>query len=446
MISRLFIPRERVKTILILALPIMAGMLSQSVLNIIDAAMVGSLGETALAGVGIGGYAAFAASALAMGLGSSVQAVVSRRKGQGKMEVLGEPLNAGLLMTLLIGIPIILVVFNYSHLFIQTLSTDKDVVDVAIPYFELRVLGVFAVGFNFSFRGYWNGINRSTVYMTTIIIMHVINVAVSYCLIWGHFGFPELGASGAGLGTTISLYAGSLIYAVLCFKSAKSHGFAQRWPSRTLFLSMARIALPNSIQQFLFALSLTVLFTIIGMVGTAELAVAHVLITLILFVILPSIGLGLAAATLVGQSMGREDMADATRWGWDAVIIAMALLASFSIPLCLFTDQVLGLFLHEPHLLALGRTPLRITGVFIIFDAVAVILTQALLGAGAAKKVMTVNLVMQWIFFLPAVWLVGPILGYGLLGIWIAQAFQRGITSYLFMSIWQRRHWQTIRV
>ncbi|MBL4869185.1 MAG: MATE family efflux transporter [Pseudomonadales bacterium] len=446
MISSLFIPRHRIKTILVLALPIMTGMLSQSVLNIIDAAMVGSLGETALAGVGIGGYATFAACALAMGLGSGVQAMVSRRKGEGKTNVMGEPLNAGILMTLVIGIPIILIVFSFSDFFLQLLSADSAVVAVATPYFEMRVIGVFAVGFNFSFRGYWNGINRSTVYMSTIIAMHVVNVAVSYCLIWGHLGLPEMGATGAGLGTTISLYMGSIIYAILCFKYAKPHGFMRHWPSATLLRTISRVALPNSIQQFLFALSLTVLFTIIGSVGTPELAVAHVLITLILFVILPSIGLGLAAATLVGQAMGRGDMVDATRWGWDAVIIATILLASFGVPLCLFTDQVLGIFVHEPHLLELGRTPLRITGVFIIFDAVAVILTQALLGAGAAKKVMQVNLVMQWMFFLPTVWLVGPVLGYGLVGIWIVQALQRGITSYLFMHIWRQREWQTVKV
>ena len=114
--------------------------------------------------------------------------------------------------------------------------------------------------------------------------------------------------------------------------------------------------------------------------------------------------------------------------------------------MCLFTDQVLGIFIHEQALLDLGRTPLRITGVVIVIDAIAIIFTQALLGAGAAKTVMKVNLVIQWVFFLPTVWLVGPVLGYGLLGIWIVQAVQRCLTSLLLMRIWHRGEWQKIKV
>ena len=118
---------------------------------------------------------------------------------------------------------------------------------------------------------------------------------------------------------------------------------------------------------------------------------AHILITLILFLILPAIGLGLSAASLVGQALGRRDADDAYRWGWDVTRLAVSLLFVLALPMWLVPDLILGLFLKQPELVELGRAPLMITGLAICLDGVAIIFTQALLGAGAARSVMVVG-------------------------------------------------------
>ena len=102
-------------------------------------------------------------------------------------------------------------------------------------------------------------------------------------------------------------------------------------------------------EQFFFATGLTVLFWIIGRVGADEVAVAHILITLILFLILPAIGLGLSAASLVGQALGRRDADDAYRWGWDVTRLAVSLLFVLALPMWLVPDLILGLFLKQPQ-------------------------------------------------------------------------------------------------
>ncbi|HCO63278.1 MAG TPA: MATE family efflux transporter, partial [Alcanivorax sp.] len=83
------------------------------------------------------------------------------------------------------------------------------VAEVGSDYFDMRLLSVWAVAMNFSYRGYWNGINRSGVYMRTLVITHVANVIFSYGLIFGAWGLPALGGAGAGLGTSLALYLGS---------------------------------------------------------------------------------------------------------------------------------------------------------------------------------------------------------------------------------------------
>ncbi len=424
----------------------MAAMASQSLLNLVDAAMVGSLGGDSLAAVGLGGYVTFVAISLVLGLGAGVQALVARRKGEEARDVYAVPLNAGLLVGLAISLPIMLLFLGIAGPILRVLTGDMAVRELAEPYLTVRVLGVLAVAMNFSFRGYWNGINRSGVYLRTLVTVHVVNVVLSYGLIFGAFGLPRLETLGAGIGTTTALYLGSVLYFLQTWREGRHHGFLGRLPALTTLTNIIRVSLPNSIQQLMFSMGLMTLFWIIGRVGTDEVAVAHVLITLVLFLILPAIGLGLSATSLVGQALGREEPEDAYRWGWDVTRLAVLLLFVMALPMWLIPEQVLGIFLHEPELVELGRVPLMITGVAICLDGVAIVFTQALLGAGAARSVMMVTLCVQWFFFLPLAYIIGPVLGYGLLGIWSMQAVQRLVTSSLLGRLWIRRHWARIRL
>lgn len=436
----------RSRRILALALPIMAAMTSQSLINLVDTLMVGTLGGKALAGVGLGGYANFMAIAVVLGLGAGVQAMVARRKGEGDRENYAVPLSAGLLLGIGISLPIITLFLLVSDPLMALLAPDEAVHAEATPYFQARIAGAAAVAMNFSFRGYWNGINRSAIYMRTLVTTHLANVVISYGLIFGAFGLPKLGATGAGIGTSLALYLGSLLYLLQTWQHGRKHGFMRTWPTRTTFVNILRVSVPNSIQQFFFAAGLTALFWIIGRIGSDEVAVAHVLITLVLFLILPAIGLGLSATSLVGQAQGRQDPRDAYRWGWDVTRLAMLLLFLMAVPMWLLPELILGFFLHEPSLVELGRLPLMITGVAVCLDGIAIVFTQALLGAGAARSVMMVTLSVQWFFFLPAAYIIGPVLGHGLLGVWIMQATQRLVTSSLLGWLWHRRHWTHIQL
>ncbi len=421
-------------------------MLSQSLINLIDTAMVGSLGGAALADVGVGSYANFMAIALIMGLSSGVQALVARRNGQGRITDKAEPLNGGLLLALLIGLPLTVLCLSFSSNIIALISDDPTVMAVAVPYFDYRALAILAVGLNLSFRGYWNGINQPLTYLKVLVAVHLCNVAISYGLIYGAFGLPEMGAAGAGLGTTLSLSLGTLIYAGLTFRQARSRGFLNRLPDRQAFRSLLRLSLPNSLQQFLFAASVTLLFWIIAQLGTQELAIAHVLTHLSLFLILPAVGLGMAATTLVSHSLGQQQPEQACLWGWDSVKVAFAILLLLSLPLWLFPETILSLFIHDSELVDQARLPLRIAAVAICADVGAIVFTQAMLGAGANRTVLWVTTLSQWGFYLPLAWLVGPYLGGGLTAIWLVQLLHRALSSVVFGYLWSGKGWSRIRL
>ncbi|MDY7117598.1 MATE family efflux transporter [Halomonas sp. SSL-5] len=439
-------PSTRRRTILRLALPIIAGMLSQSLINLIDAAMVGSLGEVPLAGVGIGGYVMFMITALVFGLSSGVQAQTARRHGEQAGARLAMPLNAGLVIAVGLSLPVTLLCLWQAPTLMALISQDPAVNAEAVAYFRWRVLSLAAVAMIFCFRGYWNGIQQTGLYLRIILAMHAINVMASLGLIFGYLGLPAMGAAGAGLGTTLSLFVGLVLWAWASLRHARPSGFLAGLPRRFTFLTTLRLAGPHSFQQLWFAAGYAVLFWILGQVGTASVAVGHVLVNLSLLLILPGVGLGMAAMSLVGQALGREEHGDAHRWGWEVVHLAWLCLAVIALPMALFPDAVLVLFLHDPALVELARLPLRLTALMIVLDAAALVLAQALLGAGANRTVMTATLSLQWLLFLPLAWLVGVWLEQGLLGIWWVQLAYRCLNSLWFAAIWQRRRWQRLCV
>lgn len=429
-----------------LSLPIIGGMVSQNVLNLVDTAMVGTLGEAALAAVGQASFLNFMFIAFITGLSSGVQAIAARRKGERRHSETAVPLNGGLLLALLLGVPMTAAFVVIGPLILPLLNDDPAVVEQGVPYLLARLSALVAVGMNFSFRGYWNAVDRSNLYMSTLVFMHAANIALSYCLIFGKLGAPELGTLGAGIGTAIATWLGTATYAALGVRYALKAGFLTERPTLPDLRSMLKLALPTSIQQLLFATGFTVLFAIIAYVGTTEVAAASVLINVTLVGILPGLGMGLAAASLVGQALGSEDPEDARRWGWDVSRVAVAVMALIGLPMLLVPDLCLSPFLHEPATLDVARLPLRIVGATIAIDGIGMVLLQALLGAGAARQVAVVSIGLQWGLFLPAAAIVGPVLGGGLLAIWIAQAIQRALQAAVFAWIWQRGSWAKIKL
>ena len=421
-------------------------MISQNVLNLVDTAMVGTLGNAALAAVGIGGFVVFMCQAFILGVSTGVQAIASRRKGAGRISEMAVPLNAGLLLVLMASPFITWVVLALLPDVYPFLNTDPEVIEQGVPYVQVRIFAVVFVGMNFAFRGYWSAVDLTRLYMKTLIIMHSLNILLNYILIFGKLGAPALGVTGAGLATSISTAVGTAIYFALALGRGRTHGFLQGLPPFNEIKTLIRLSTPTGIQQTFFASGFVALYWIIGRVGTPELAAANVLINITLVAILPCLGFGIAAATLVGQALGRNDSDDAEQWGWDVAKVALFVIFVIGIPMWVTPDLLLKGFIHNPDTLEIARVPMRLVGLFIVVDAIGLVLMHALLGAGDSKRVMMVSITAQWILFLPVAYLAGPILGYGLLVLWVLQGAYRAVQAGIFIQFWRQRDWASIRV
>ncbi len=430
-------------------MPVLMGMMSQNILNLVDTAMVSRLdhSDAALAAVGYGGFALFVAQAIILGLSTGVLAAAARRKGQGRINETAYFLNAALIIVVIIA-PIISAVLIYliPHVY-HWINDDPEVIALGVPYLQIRAIGIIFVAMNFSFRGYWNAIDMTRLYMVTLILMHALNILLNYVLIFGHWGAPALGVNGAGIASVIALGFGSTIYFLFGLRYAREFGFLRKLPPRADVARLVRVSLPSGVQQMFFSAGYLAMFWIIGKVGTAEVAAANVLINMMLVALLPGMGLGLAAATLVGQALGRNDVADAEGWGWDVVKIAAIGLTVLGLPMIVMPRELLSaIYTLDPHTLELALWPLRLVGLSMIFEAVGTILQHALLGAGDTRRVMFVAIVNQWLIFMPCAYLVGPVYGYGLTGIWFMQVCYRVLQAGVFGYFWVGRGWTKIAI
>ena len=382
--------------------------------------------------------------AVILGISTGVQAGAARKKGAGQMDRAAAILNTALLLVLVAAPVLSLILIQLAEPAYPFLNSDPAVIERGVPYIEWRLGAIVFAGINFAFRGYWNALDLSRLYMSTLILMHASNIVLNYVLIFGHWGAPALGVTGAGMASAISMAIGTGIYLYLGFRHARKDGFLRGLATRTETASLIRISIPSGLQQLFFSAGLVAMFWIIGRIGTPELAAANVLITILLFAILPGMGLGLACTTLVGQALGRGEVEDAYQWSWDVAKIGVVLLTVLCLPMVLIPDLVLSAFLHAPDTREIAHWASRVMGLTLPIEALAFAFMHGMLGAGDARRVMFVSIGVQWLLFLPLAYLVGPVLGFGLTSVWILQGVTRALQALIFMQMWRGRKWQTI--
>ncbi len=437
---------DRVKIISKIAIPLSIAISANLVMDLIDIAMVGTLGPSTIAALGLAAFSNTLILAFVGGIAVAVQGIVARRRGEGSTEPRCLPLNGGLLLGLVIGIPLAIVVHALTPWFYSMISSDPVVTRIGIPYLRVRFLAVPAFGMLMAFKGHWAGVEKTNRYMRIILFMDLTNVAVNYVLIFGHFGAPKLGPMGAAIGTVTALYAGLIVNFAIGFFRSRKEGFLSVMPGRDLLARIYKLAIPANMQEIFFSAGYIVFFWMVGRVGTTELAVTNIMVRVTILMLIVAASVGQASATLVSRTVGEGDPEGAAKWGWDAGKLGVIVSLILGLPLVFFPRAILSIFLHDPHAIEIATIPFQILGGTAGFGSLIWIFAYTLYSVGDGNRVMLVSFCTQWLFFLPAVWYVGPHLHYGLLQISLVQVVYGLISTILITSIWAQGRWKTVKI
>jgi putative MATE family efflux protein len=437
---------ERTRTISALAFPVGVAQSLTLMMSLIDLAMVGTLGNHAIAAVGLSVFSNSLVLSFVMGIMPAVQGLVARRRGEDSKEPACLPLNAGLLMALAVGIPLTILCFVFTPLLFSLISSDPEVTKVGVPFLRTLYAAIIAVGMESAFKGFWYGMEKPKMYMVIVLLMICLNIGGNYILIFGKFGAPALGAVGAAISTVMSLYVGISINFALVYFFFRKDGFLNLRPERSLLARLFKLGMPATLQQFSYSAGYVTFFWIVGQVGTTELAAANVLVRITMVFVLLAMSLATASATLVSKTVGEGDFAGAAQWGWDTGKIGVIGISLLGLPLFLFPEMFLSIFLSDPHTISIAVIPLRLVAATTGFGSLIYIFAYTLYTVGEGKRVIIVSFSSQWLFFLPVSWIVGPYLKYGLLQIWLVQIAYGAIATSLITAVWAGGKWKKVKI
>ncbi|HEX6160863.1 MAG TPA: MATE family efflux transporter [Thermoanaerobaculia bacterium] len=415
------------------------------VMSLIDLAMIGTLGNRAVGAAGLASFSYALVLAVVGGLAPAVQGITARRRGEGSTEPKCLPLNGGLLLSVVIGLPLTVICWFVTPFFFRLISSDPQVTATGIPYLQVLYLSIIATGMHRAFQGYWSGIEKPKIYMAIVFAMVLMNVGVNYALIFGNLGFPALGATGAAIGTVVALYAGLLVNFGIAWVQYRHEGFLKAKPEPALLKRIFRISIPPAMQQFFFSAGYVVYLWLVGQVGTAELAAANVLVRISLVLLILATAVGMASATLVSRTLGEGDHEGAAQWGWDSAKLGVIGISLLALPVFLFPKYFLAIFLTDPNAIAIALVPMRLVAATAGLGSLIYIFAYTLYSVGDGNRVTMISFGTQWLFFLPAVWFVGPHLNYGLLEISFVQVAYGAIATMLVTSLWAGGKWKGAR-
>ncbi len=438
--------RERVSTIFKLAFPVSIALSSTLMMSLVDLAMVAPMGSHATAAVGVSVFSHTLVLAFLVGIAPAVQGLVARRRGEGSTEAKCKPLNAGLLIAFLVGVPLTIIGYALAPVLLSAITSDPAVLKIAVPFLRTLYLALIASGIGLAFKGHWTGMERPNVYMGIVLFMNLLNVCGNYVLIYGRFGAPELGATGAAVSTALSLYAGALVSFAVTWTRYRAEGFLTARPDKRLLKRIFTIGIPATMQEFLFSGGYLVFFWLVGQIGTEELAALNVLVRISLVLSILSMALGSASATLVSRTVGEGDTHAAAQWGWDSGKLGVIAITLLAVPLVVFPRFFLSLLLSDPRTIEIAVIPWQLQTGTAGLASLIYIFAYTLVSVGDGNRVVLVSFATQWLFFLPAVWFVGPHLKYGLLHISLVELAYGALATVLITVIWAQGRWMKIRI
>jgi len=430
-----------------LALPVVLGNVSQTLMGLVDTLMVGQLGAAPLAAVGVATLVFSAVASTLKSYDVAVQTHVAHRVGEGNDGEAGPVLATGLTLALVLGAVFTAVLLRWPSAPLALLSDDPDVRRLGVDYLRMRVPGMTAFMAYFILRSAFDGVGWTRVGMAVGIGMNAVNMLLNWALIFGRLGLPRLEVAGAGLASTLSTVLAVLaLLAVALWPRVRRRFRLLRRDGlrRELVGPLTRTAWPAGVQALGALVAVLVFFAILGRISTVAVAAGNVVLRIAALSFMPAIGMGVAVQTAVGQALGARDPGLAVRTAWRGVGLSVVAMGLFGVVFLAAPRGLMGLFATDPRVVAAGVPILRLMGLVQILDAVGLTLAGALRGAGATRAVMLVDVITAWGVFLPAAWFFGVHRDGGLVGAWIGvllwfSLYAVGMVWWFRRGAWRRK-------
>ena len=427
--------RQELSAAVRLAAPVALVQLGLMLMGVVDTMMLGHVSAEALAAGALGHIATIVVLYFGVGTLAALDPLIAQAYGARDSHAVGAHLQRGIVLAVALAVPIGLLFWNVAPM-LRLFGQPESIVGDAAAYARGILWGTPAFFLFVAFRQTLQSMSVVRPAAVAIVLANVLNGLLDYALIFGHFGFPSLGVAGSAYATSLCRWAMVLI---LLFAGRRHlvpywKGFhAAEALDLRRHLRLLRLGLPVGLHQSIELLFFATLALLVGRMGVVQLAGHQIAINLASLSFMVPMGIAGAAATRVGNAIGREDMPGARRAAAICLLLGAGTMAVFAILFAVIPEPLARIYTRDPAVIAMTALLLPIAAVFQIFDGVQVVAAGILRGTADTTFPAALAIMGFWILGLPASLYLAYRAALGVEGLWWGMNVGLGVVAVMLV-------------
>ena len=431
-----------------LAWPAMVELLLSTLFSMVDMIMVGRISYQALTAVGLTNHPTMLALAVFQALNVGSTALVARFIGPGDIKNAKATVRQSLVLVTILGVVVSIGGYLLSPAIVTFMRAEPDVYPMSVSYLQIVSLGWLFTTISLNIGAILRGSGDTMTPMRYNLFSNLLNVFGNYVLIFGKFGFPAMGVAGAALSTTLCRGVAAFLALRAIFNKNKIIGVSLKDDYRidkNLLERLISIGLPSAMEQFLLRLGQVFFSRAVAGLGTAVYAAHQTAVNISSLTFTPGQAFGMAATTMVGQSLGANHHDVAEKAGLAARRMGLIIALAIAIVLFFFGYDVALLYTDEPEVARAAANALKILAIMQPMQSTQFILAGALRGAGDTRWPLYSTAIGIWGIRVVLVH-VFIAMGMGLMGAWVAQLCDQAFRAVFIYSRYKSGAWKHTRV
>ena len=411
------------KQILSITGPAFVELVMSSLFGMVDMIMVGQLSSAAIAAVGLTNQPFFLLLAIFAAINVGTTTLVAWNIGAGNVQKASSVIRQVLMINIGLGIIMSVIGFAFSHQIVLFMGANEDTLKDATIYFQIISSGLFFQALSMCITASLRGAGETKLPMLYNLGSNLLNVFGNYVLIYGKFGFPKWGIAGAAVSTTLSRVLACVIALYIIFSNKSRVSISIKGNYRLDFSIIKKvfsIGLPAAVEQFVLQSGLMMFARTVSGLGTAEFAAHQIGLNINGLTFSPSMAFGVAATTLVGQSMGANDDEKARKYANVIHHLAIIVACFVALIFLLFSHPMARLYTQDPDVADMAGTVLKIVALALPGMATQLSLSGALRGAGDTMYPLYASAFGIWVFRVFMAYIFVRVFHWGLIGAWVA--------------------------
>ena len=414
-----------------LAAPVMLGMLGHTFVSFIDNIMVGQMGTAELAAVSLGNSFMFIAMSIGIGFSTAITPLIAEADSSDNLKQAKATYKSGLFLCTTLGIILFAGVY-FSKPLMYLMKQPKEVVELAIPYLDLVAFSLIPLVIFQAIKQFSDGLSMTKYPMYAALIANVINIVLNYLLIFGKFGFPEMGIIGAAYGTLVSRVVMVLYLWLLLRYKERSAEIVRNIKFFVLdVLTIKKIVNIGSLSamQMLFEVAIfTAAVWLSGLLGKNPQAANQIALNLSSMTFMVATGLSVAAMVRVGNQKGLRDYKELRRIAFSIFLLGVLLAMFFALLFFIFHKSLPMIYvdlsdttnyIDNMEVVSIASNLLIAAAFFQISDSIQVVFLGALRGMQDVKVPTILTFISYWVIGFPVSYYFGSEEMYGSFGIWL---------------------------